>query len=136
MKALEKYRISQRCFYQAIVLFSFCFYSFFPFFWVCALLQTVSTRAAEYCAFYVHPHRMHTTLCIHYSTTNVNLLLARNNMKQEFNHKLLSSVCEQRTSSSVWHSLVHILNTLRKINYFDAISKLFTPNNIHCDEFH
>lgn len=129
---IAKMLLSGDCF----IFLLFFSYSFIPFFWVCALLQTVSTRAAEYCAFYVHPHRMHTTSCIHYSTTNVNLLLARNNMKQEFNHKLLSSVCEQRTSSSVWHSLVHILNTLRKINYFDAISKLFTPNNIHCDEFH
>lgn len=77
--------------------------------------------------------------CIHYSTANVNrqLLLAHNDMKQEFNHELLSSVCyPQRTSSSIWHSLVHILNTLRRINYLDAIFKLCTPNNIYCDEFH
>lgn len=122
---------------DCFIFLLFFSYSFIPFFLGFSSASD-STQAAEYCAFYVHPHRMHTTLCIHYSTTNVNrqLLLARNNMKQEFNHGLLSSVCEQRTSSSVWHSLVHILNTLRKINYFDAISKLFTPNNIHCDEFH
>lgn len=119
---------------DCFIFLLFFSYSFIPFF----LGFSSASDSTQYCAFYVHPHRMHTTSCIHYSTTNVNLqlLLARNNMKQEFNHKLLSSVCKQRTSSSVWHSLVNILNTLRKINYFDAISKLFTLNNNHCDKFH